>query len=97
MSLFCYKRDKKTIGKHEIINYLLNVHNLSFFLFVYWIFSLFTFQMLFPFLVSPPKNTLLISPPPSPDHQPTHSCFLALAFPHTGAQSLHRTKGLSFY
>jgi hypothetical protein len=48
-----------------------------FFLFYYWIFSLFTFQMLFPFLVSPhlPK---LPSHPPSPVfmrvflHPPTH-------------------------
>jgi len=30
----------------------------------------------------------------SPAHQPTHSCFLALAFPHTGEQSLHRIKDL---
>jgi hypothetical protein len=27
--------------------------------------------------------------------QPTHSCFLALAFPCTGAYDLHKTKGLS--
>ena len=32
---------------------------------------------------------------PLPPHQPTHSYFLALAFPYTGAQSLQRTKGLS--
>jgi hypothetical protein len=32
---------------------------------------------------------------PPPAHQPTHSCFLALAFYHTGAYSLHGTKGLS--
>ena len=49
--------------------------------------------MLSPFLVSPPKNP--IPPPHSPAHQPTHSCFLALAFLYTGAYSLHRTKGLS--
>jgi hypothetical protein len=30
----------------------------------YWIFSLFTFQMLSPFLVSPPKNILPLLPPP---------------------------------
>ena len=28
-------------------------------------------------------------------NRPTHSCFLALAFPYPGAQNLHRTKGLS--
>ena len=59
--------------------------NLFLFLFIfYWILSLFTFQMLSPLLVFPLKNTLpLCSPPPT--HQLTHSCFLALAFPHIGA------------
>jgi hypothetical protein len=33
----------------------------------------------------------------SPDHQPTHSRFPTLTFPYTGASSLLRTKGLSFY
>jgi hypothetical protein len=28
-------------------------------------------------------------------HPPTHSCFLVLAFPYTGASSLHRTKDFS--
>jgi hypothetical protein len=36
----------------------------------------------------------IISPPV---HQPTHSAFSVLAFPYTGALSLHRTKGLSFH
>ena len=26
-------------------------------------------------------------------HLPTHSCLTTLAFPYTGASSLHRTKG----
>jgi hypothetical protein len=30
-------------------------------------------------------------------HPTTHSCLPALAFPYTGASSLHRTKGLSSY
>jgi hypothetical protein len=60
-------------------------------LFVYLIFSLFTFQVLSPFLVSPSKPPL--SPPSH--HQPTHSCFLALAFLYTRASILHRTKGFS--
>jgi hypothetical protein len=48
-----------------------------------YIFSLFTFQMLSHLLVSPPKTPY---PLPSPlAHQPTHSCFLALAFPYTDA------------
>jgi hypothetical protein len=33
-------------------------------------------------------------PSPCPAPQTTHSCFLALAFPCTGAHDLHRTKGL---
>ena len=41
-----------------------------------------------------PSETPL-SPPLSPAQQPTHCCFLALEFPYTGAQSLHRTRGLS--
>ena len=42
--------------------------------------SSFTFQMLSSFLVSPPKPPYSI---PSPAYQPTHSSFLALAFPYT--------------
>jgi hypothetical protein len=61
----------------------------SFFFLFYYIFSLFTFQMLSPFLVSPQLSSsplpLLPTPPP----------FLAQAFPYSGAQNLHRTKGLS--
>jgi hypothetical protein len=34
-------------------------------------------------------------PSPRPAHQPTHSCFLALAFPCTGVYDLCKTKGLS--
>jgi hypothetical protein len=39
-----------------------------------------------------PKSTIpfYLSAP-----QPTHSCFLSLAFPCTGAYNLHKTKGLS--
>jgi hypothetical protein len=49
--------------------------------------------MLPPFLVSPSNTPYPLPPPPAP--QSTHSHFLALAFPYTGAQSLHRTTGLS--
>jgi hypothetical protein len=34
-------------------------------------------------------------PSPCPAPQPTHSCFLALAFPCTGAYNLRKTKDLS--
>jgi hypothetical protein len=33
--------------------------------------------------------------PSTPAHQPTDSHFLALAFPYTGAERLHRSKGFS--
>jgi hypothetical protein len=55
-------------------------------LFFYWIFSSFTFQML------SWKSPI---PSPHPALQPTHSCFLALAFPCTRAYDLLKTKGLS--
>ena len=48
--------------------------------------------MLSPFLVSSLKISYPLSPPPA--HQSTHSHFLNLAFPYTGAQNLHRTKVL---
>ena len=53
--------------------------------FVYQIFSLVTFQMLFPSLVFPPKT--LYSFPLSPAQDPTHSHFLELSVPCTGAQN----------
>ena len=48
--------------------------------------------MLSSFLVSPLKMPYHL---PLPDPQPTHSCFLALAFPYTGAWNLPRTIDLS--
>ena len=65
----------------------------------YWMFSLFTFQILSPFSVSFPQTHCPI-PCPSASmrvfpHSPIHSCLPALTFPYTGAFSLHRTKGLS--
>jgi hypothetical protein len=42
-----------------------------------------------------PKSPLYHPPPtPCPAPQPTHSCFLALAFPCTGAYDLCKSKGL---
>ena len=57
-----------------------------------WDIFLFTFQMLCPFLVSPPKIPYLLPPPSA--LQRTHSHFLALTLPHTRAYSLHRTESL---
>ena len=45
-----------------------------------------------PFPSFPSEDPLFTTPTPAP--QPTHSLFLALAFPSTGAQNLHRTKDL---
>ena len=59
----------------------------------YWIFSLFTFQMLSLFLVFPLKPSYPL--PLHPAHQLIHSHFPVLPFPCTGALSLHRTKDLS--
>jgi hypothetical protein len=68
--------------------------------FNFWIFSLFTFQMLSTF----PVSYTLETPYPIPSHSvsmrvfpylPIHSCLPVLAFPYTGSFSLHRTKGFS--
>jgi hypothetical protein len=57
--------------------------------FFFCIFSLFTFQMLSPFMVSPQAPYPI---PPPPTYQPTHSCFPVLAFPYTGVSNPHSTK-----
>ena len=50
-----------------------------------------------PFLSFPSQNTLFQPSPPTSmrelPHPTTHSCPTSLAFPNTGASSLHRTKG----
>jgi hypothetical protein len=71
-----------------------------FFYFFYWLFYLFTFQMLYPFPVSPPHLPFPILLPGfyggalSPNHP---FCLIALIFPCAGAPNLHRTKGLPFH
>ena len=70
---------------------------LSIYLFIYnfsfQIFSLLTFQMLSPFLVSSPEISLAL--PPTFPHQHCYPHFLVLAFLYHGTSRLHRTKGLS--
>ena len=56
------------------------------------IISLFTIQILFPYLVSS-ENPLSHSPAPA--HQPIHSPFPVMVFPYPGASSLFRTQSLS--
>ena len=74
------------------------LHLSLFCLFKNWIFSLFTFQMLTPFPVSPLQTPYPIPPYPASmrvlPHPPTHSCLTSLAFLYTEASNLHRTKGL---
>ena len=65
--------------------------------FFYWIFYLFTFQMLSPFPVSP-LQTLYPIPPYSASmlmlpHPSTHSSLIPIAFLYTEASNIHRTKG----
>ena len=64
--------------------------------FLYWIFYLFTFQMLSPFPVSPPETPSPRPHSPAPmrvlPYPQTHSSLTALASPYTGASSLHKTK-----
>ena len=55
-----------------------------------YIFFFIYFSNVIPFPGFPSENPVS----PRPAHQPTDSHFLALAFPYTGASSLHRTKGL---
>jgi hypothetical protein len=67
----------------------------------YWLFYLFTFQRLYIFLDSPicklsvpsllPPAYMRVLPHPSYSHLTT------LAFPCTGASSLHRAKGLPYH
>ena len=58
--------------------------------------SLFTFQMLSPFPVSPPEPLYSIPLPPASmrvlPYPPSHSCLCTLAFPYTGALSFDRTR-----
>jgi hypothetical protein len=65
-------------------------------IYFYWVFYLFTFQMS-SFSVSPPQTPYSIPlTPPSMRvllHPFTHLHLTSLAFPYTGASSLHRTKG----
>jgi hypothetical protein len=70
----------------------------SHFLKNYWLFYLFTLQMLPLFPVSSLKTSYPTPPTPVSktvlSHPLTHSCLPNLAFPYIGASSLHRTKGL---
>jgi hypothetical protein len=62
----------------------------------YWLFYLFVFQMLFPFLFSPLQPSYPLAPPSyfydgAPPPTPSH--LTALALTNAGAWSLHRIKG----
>jgi hypothetical protein len=89
-------RLKCIYSEHKVMWRLLMMF--SFFLFLNWIFYLFTFQMLYPLLVSFLQTHYPIPPYPTSmgvlPHPHTHSSLTALAFLYTGASTLHRTKGL---
>jgi hypothetical protein len=53
-----------------------------FFIFLFDIFFIYISNVI-PFPTFPSENPYALFPPPV--HEPTHSCFLALAFPYTGA------------
>jgi hypothetical protein len=62
-------------------------------LFYFTIFKAFLLDIFFIYISNGIPKAPYSLPPPCP--QPTHSHFLALAFPCTGAYNLHKTKGLS--
>jgi hypothetical protein len=69
-------------------------HLLFIYLF-YWLFYLFTFQMLSPGRITSP---VIVIPPPASmrvlPHPPIHSHLTVLAFTYTAVLSLHRMKGI---
>jgi hypothetical protein len=66
-----------------------------------WIFYVFTFQILSPFLVPLLNPSIPFQPPPASMQvlplPPTHTHLTVLALLYTGKLNLHRTKGLSLY
>jgi hypothetical protein len=72
--------------------------HLVLFLIFYWLFCLFTFHLLYPFLVPSPKkpHPTTLSPASTRvlPYPRVHSCPMALAFPYAEASHLHRTKDL---
>jgi hypothetical protein len=54
---------------------------LKYFSFFYWIFSIYYISNVIPFSGNTLKNSLPHLLTPSPAHQHTYSCFLALGFP----------------
>lgn len=88
-----------TSWKNQYLLYF--YYRIWFFLFFYWVFPSFTFQMISPFLDYPPENlyfilslnaSMRILPNP-----PIYTLLLypTLAFLYNGASSLHRNKGVS--
>jgi hypothetical protein len=72
---------------------------LLFIFFVYFIFIFIRYFLYLHFKFYPLSSFPFQKPPypipPPPVHEPTYSRLPVLAFPYTGASSLHRTKGLS--
>jgi hypothetical protein len=66
--------------------------------FYYWVIYIFLLDIFFIYISNAiPKVPYTLSlPPPRPALPPTHSHFLALAFPCTGAYKVCKTKGPLF-
>jgi hypothetical protein len=85
---------------HNLFKVLVHIHN-NYFQVLFLIIYLFAFQMLSPFLVSPPQIPLLLFPFPFAfkmvlPHPPTYSQLTPPASPFTGATCLFRTKYLLY-
>jgi hypothetical protein len=59
-------------------------------------FLIFLLDIFFIYISNATPKVPYTSPPPHPAHIPTHSHFLALAFPCTGAYKVCKTKGPLF-
>jgi hypothetical protein len=84
----------KTVKKEQVNKEYKSVGRIIIYFFGTFIF-LFLFDMFFIYI----SNAILKDPYtlPCTAPQPTHPCFLALAFPCTRAYNLLKTKGLSSY
>jgi hypothetical protein len=80
---------------------IIKVNRKGYFFFFYWTFSLFTFQMLSLFQVSPVEIPYPSAPPIASmrvfPHPPPTPAFLPWPLPYTGAPKPLRPKGLPFH
>jgi hypothetical protein len=72
----------------------IQLQNIITYVILYFLLDIFFIYISNAVLKSPLSFTLSPHSCSGPAPQPTHSCFLALAFPCTGAYNLHKTKDL---